>query len=217
MMSLRSLLALGAIAFALAVSSCSSNPFAPKRSATVAAIGLPVAAHTSDVVGFTVTALEDGSYLVRDQPVAEADLVARFKDARESSSPSVRPIIVADGRVSWGRVVHVLDLLRQAGNAQLAFQVSAASKPRAVASLEGDVAWSCAARERSLVAVPIVQVTVAPNGSASDATVLFDPGQGLGDAARACALAHRYRPARDPTGAPIPSVIDLRIAFSAAR
>lgn len=59
----------------------------------------------------------------------------------------------------------------------------------------------------------IVELTVEADGTVSRATVVDDPGYGLGAAARGCALRERLSPARDEDGRPVASVARYRIRF----
>ncbi len=82
----------------------------------------------------------------------------------------------------------------------------AASRARAVAL--DQAAWSCpwpaeADAEQVNERTVILRVTVRPDGRAADVDVLSDPGLGFGPAARACALATRFEPARDADGGPV--------------
>ncbi|HEU4410878.1 MAG TPA: energy transducer TonB [Polyangiaceae bacterium] len=52
------------------------------------------------------------------------------------------------------------------------------------------------------VAHVLLAVRVDPDGRARSVSVLSDPGEGFGAAARACALRQRYRPALDRDGKP---------------
>lgn len=63
-------------------------------------------------------------------------------------------------------------------------------------------------------ALVTVQITVRPDGTASSATILSDPGHGFGRAARACALAWRYQPAWDRSCNPILSSRPVAVRFT---
>src|SRR5262249_35098422 len=85
--------------------------------------------------------------------------------------------------------------------------------------LAGSASWNCpfppeADAEQIDQAVVGVQITVRPDGSASSATVVSDPGHGFGRAAKACALARRYQPALDRTGTPIVGSNLVNVRFS---
>lgn len=84
--------------------------------------------------------------------------------------------------------------------------VRAASRARAV-SLD-QAAWACpwpaeADAEQVNERTVILRVAVRPDGRAADVDLLSDPGLGFGPAARACALATRFEPARDADGRPV--------------
>jgi hypothetical protein len=48
-----------------------------------------------------------------------------------------------------------------------------------------------------------LRVTVEPDGTASNASILSDPGRGFGPAARTCVVGRRYAPALDRNGTPM--------------
>jgi protein TonB len=60
----------------------------------------------------------------------------------------------------------------------------------------------------------VLRVAVRADGSADRVDVVEDPGFGFGRAARQCALATRFEPARDPAGAPIAALSPpIRVHF----
>jgi periplasmic protein TonB len=88
------------------------------------------------------------------------------------------------------------------------------------AKLTGSSSWNCpfpaeADAEGVDDAVVTLQVSVSAEGKASGATVLSDPGHGFGRAARQCALARTYSPARDADGKPTAGKTPpIRVKFS---
>jgi protein TonB len=71
-----------------------------------------------------------------------------------------------------------------------------------------EAAWSCpwpaeADAQQVNEQTVVLRVSVRTDGRASRVDVLSDPGFGFGPAARSCALATRFEPARDPSGQPI--------------
>jgi TonB family protein len=85
--------------------------------------------------------------------------------------------------------------------------------------LRGGQAWNCAFPpeadvDKIDVAVVSLRVIVQPDGTTRDVEIVRDPGHGFGRAARACALAMRYTPARDLDGAPIlgTGIVNVRFA-----
>jgi protein TonB len=85
--------------------------------------------------------------------------------------------------------------------------------------LSGSATWNCpfppeADAEQIDQAVVGVQVTVLPDGSAKSASVVSDPGHGFGRMAKQCALARRYQPALDRSGAAILGSGLVNVRFS---
>jgi biopolymer transport protein ExbD len=85
---------------------------------------LPKAATGDEVQQvFAVSLLEDGATQVDGAPVqADADLLARAKSAL-ARDKELRAVVQADGSVAHRRVMHTLDVLRQAGLSRIAFAV----------------------------------------------------------------------------------------------
>ncbi len=65
-----------------------------------------------------------GALSLDAQPVTEAQLLARVRQQQQENR-DVRAIVAADPRVSHGRVVRVIDLVRQAGVSRFAIQTQA--------------------------------------------------------------------------------------------
>jgi biopolymer transport protein ExbD len=75
---------------------------------------------------FTVELRTDGTTHVNGKLVADdAALLATARGAI-AATPDLRAVIRADAAVTHGRVIHVLDLLKQAGISKIAFGVSPA-------------------------------------------------------------------------------------------
>jgi biopolymer transport protein ExbD len=88
-------------------------------------LDLPKAASGTDVqVVFSVELYASGDIMVDQKKLANDD--ALFPLAREghAKTPDLRAVIKADGTVQHQRVIHVLDLLKQAGIAKIAFGVT---------------------------------------------------------------------------------------------
>jgi biopolymer transport protein ExbD len=88
-------------------------------------LDLPKAASGGQVQSvFSIVLVADGSTQVDSKAVANDDAIfALAKDAGAKSS-ELRAVIKADTAVPHGRVIHVLDLLKQAGVTKIAFGVS---------------------------------------------------------------------------------------------
>ena len=85
-------------------------------------LDLPHAAHGDEVqVVLSVIVPVQGPMLVNGSPVTDdAGLTERARTAL-AADPTLRAVIQADGAVPHRRIVHVLDLLRGAGLARVAF------------------------------------------------------------------------------------------------
>ncbi len=81
-------------------------------------------------------------------------------------------------------------------------------------------AWSCpwpaeADAQQVNEQTVVLRATVRADGRAERVDVLADPGYGFGAAARLCALATRFEPARDPAGQTVTSLSPpIRVHFS---
>ena len=88
-------------------------------------LDLPKAASGGQVQSvFSIVLLADNSTQVDSKAVANDDAIfALAQDAAKKNS-ELRAVIKADSAVPHGRVIHVLDLLKQAGVTKIAFGVS---------------------------------------------------------------------------------------------
>lgn len=87
-------------------------------------LDLPKAATGSEVQQvFALSLRADGSTFVDGAPAPrDEDLLARARGALKAS-PELRAVVQADGTVPHRRVMHALDVLRQAGLSRVAFGV----------------------------------------------------------------------------------------------
>jgi len=79
--------------------------------------------------------------------------------------------------------------------------------------------WDCSSMFPASASTDTATVTIVarvrPDGRPDAITIVADPGQGFGAAARACALRQRYEPAEDPSGTPIlASTAPFRVRFT---
>lgn len=88
-------------------------------------LDLPKAATgTSDVqTVFSVVMATDGRVLVDSNEVANDDAILPLARNAQTAHPDLRVVIKADAAVTHGRVIHVLDLLKQAHVSKIAFGV----------------------------------------------------------------------------------------------
>jgi biopolymer transport protein ExbD len=89
-------------------------------------LDLPKAATgTSDVqVVFSIVLVADGRALADGKPIASDDAILQLARDVQAQHPDVRAVIKADAAVTHGRVIHVLDLLKQAHVNKIAFGVT---------------------------------------------------------------------------------------------
>jgi biopolymer transport protein ExbD len=95
---------------------------------------LPKAATGEQVqLVFSVELTEGGKIFVDSKEVADDDSVGIMARESKVKNPDLRAVIRADAKVPHGRVIHVLDLLKQADLTKIAFAVSP-SNPGAAAA-----------------------------------------------------------------------------------
>lgn len=86
---------------------------------------LPKAASGSEVqTVFSIVLAADGTTQVDSKNVQNDDAVFPLAKSAEEKNKELRAVIKADQAVPHGRVIHVLDLLKQAGVQKIAFGVS---------------------------------------------------------------------------------------------
>ena len=96
-------------------------------------LDLPKAATgTSDVqVVFSIVMAADGRALVDGKAIANDDAILQLARDAAAQHSDLRAVIKADAAVTHGRVIHVLDLLKQAQVAKIAFGVQPVSNGEA--------------------------------------------------------------------------------------
>jgi biopolymer transport protein ExbD len=88
-------------------------------------LDLPKAASGSDIqTVFSIVLASDGTTQIDSKTVPGDDAILAQARAAREKNPELRAIIKADAAVPHGRVIHVLDLLKQAQVAKIAFGVS---------------------------------------------------------------------------------------------
>jgi biopolymer transport protein ExbD len=96
---------------------------------------LPKAASGEEVQNvFSVELTMDGKTRVDSQGVASDDSIADLAKQARAKNKDVRAVIRADKKVEHGRVIRVLDILKQAGVAKIAFAVAPTARDEAVPS-----------------------------------------------------------------------------------
>jgi biopolymer transport protein ExbD len=89
-------------------------------------LDLPKAATgTSDVqVIFSIVLAADGRAMVDAKSIPTDDAILQLARDAQAQHPDLRAVIKADSAVTHGRVIHVLDLLKQAHVNKIAFGVT---------------------------------------------------------------------------------------------
>ncbi|HKQ68744.1 MAG TPA: biopolymer transporter ExbD [Polyangiaceae bacterium] len=88
-------------------------------------LDLPKAASGTDVqVVFSVELYANGEMAVDQNKVASDEALLPLAREGHQKSADLRAVIKADGTVQHQRVIHVLDLLKQAGISKIAFGVT---------------------------------------------------------------------------------------------
>ena len=88
-------------------------------------LDLPKAASGTEVqVVFSVVLAADGTTQVDSRTVPNDDAILLPAREAHAKNNELRAVIKADSAVPHGRVIHVLDLLKQAGVAKIAFGVT---------------------------------------------------------------------------------------------
>ncbi|HEY4103573.1 MAG TPA: biopolymer transporter ExbD [Polyangiaceae bacterium] len=75
---------------------------------------------------FSVELTVDGKTRVDSNDLPNDEAITGLAKAAKVKTPDLRAVIRADRKVEHGRVIHVLDLLKRAGVAKIAFAVSPA-------------------------------------------------------------------------------------------
>jgi biopolymer transport protein ExbD len=93
---------------------------------------LPKAASGEEVQNvFSVELTMDGRTRVDSVGVPSDDSISELAKQAKGKNKDVRAVIRADKKVEHGRVIRVLDLLKQAGVAKIAFAVAPAAREEA--------------------------------------------------------------------------------------
>jgi biopolymer transport protein ExbD len=96
---------------------------------------LPKAASGEEVQNvFSVELSADGKTRVDSMGVAGDDAISELAKQAKAKNKEIRAVIRADKKVEHGRVIRVLDLLKQAGVAKIAFAVAPTAREEAAPS-----------------------------------------------------------------------------------
>jgi biopolymer transport protein ExbD len=82
---------------------------------------------------FSVELAADGRTRVDSENVKDDEAIGGLAKAARGRNKDLRAVIRADSKVEHGRVIHVLDLLKRAGVAKIAFAVAPGTKKEGTA------------------------------------------------------------------------------------
>ncbi len=86
---------------------------------------------------FSVELSIDGKARVDSNVIANDEAITPLAKDAKAKNKDLRAVIRADRKVEHGRVIHVLDLLKRAGVAKIAFAVSPVAEPTPVEAAPG--------------------------------------------------------------------------------
>jgi biopolymer transport protein ExbD len=88
-------------------------------------LDLPRPTGTSDVqVVLSIVLAADGQATVDSQPIANDEAILQLAGDAQARHSDLRAVVNADAAVTHGRVIHVLDLLKQARVSKITFGTS---------------------------------------------------------------------------------------------
>ena len=160
-----------------------------------------------------------GHILAADKKADDPPELPGFVDGTSDSDFGARSAAGTSDKPTMARNASLAGVPGGKGTAgPVASAAPAEDKSRPV-GLGGSASWNCpfppeADADQIDQAVVGVQVTVRPDGSAQAAQVVSDPGHGFGRMAKQCALAKRYQPALDRSGAAILGSGLVNVRFS---
>lgn len=171
---------------------------------------------------FRIEVAKDGGLSIEGSALKNPSELAERARASAKNRPDLLVVVTAESDTPFGVVYNAYEIAKTAGfrNVTIAHgrvATAASAKPQqSVPMLVSGDTFTCE------VTKPVddlknksafVAIHVGPDGAAQTVDILEDPGSGLGDAARTCALAQKYRPAVDASGKPITGVKKLRMFF----
>jgi hypothetical protein len=185
----------------------------------------PVIVHQTGPAATTSTGAPAPSALsIEGTPVKNGGELAERARTSAATRPDLLVIVTAESDTPYGLVYNAYETAKGAGFknvtiAQGRVATAASAKPQqSIPMLASGDTFPCEVskhvddlKNKSA----FIAIHVGPDGVAQTVDVLEDPGSGLGDAARVCAMAQKYRPAVDASGKPITGVKKLRIFFQA--
>lgn len=218
-----------AVALALVTIGCGAAPKCPDPppalpvQSTVEAPAPPAPNRAPPGV-FHIEVSKNGALSIEGSPIDGPSELGERARISAKERPDLLVIVAAEMDTPFGTVLNAYRIAKNAG-----FQSVTIAEPRgkvaspatatpqqSVPQLVNGDAFKCAIDRRieNLQAKSaFIAIHVGPDGVAQTVDILEDPGDGLGEAARTCALAQQYRPALDASGKPTTGTKKLRLFF----
>lgn len=171
---------------------------------------------------FKIEVAKDGSLSIEGAALRGPSELAERARASAKDRPDLLVVVVAESDTPYGLVYNAYETAKGAGFKNVTIgqgrvaTTATAQAQRSIPQLVNGDAFPCEVhnhiddlKNKSA----FIAIHVGPDGVAQTVDVLEDPGSGLGDTARQCAMAQKYRPAVDAKGQPTTGVKKLRIFF----
>lgn len=219
---------LALLAFALlATAACASDPKCPPpypgATSAPSAQEPTVKAAEPPAGVFHIEVARDGTLSIEGAHVADTRELGERARASAKQRPDLLVIVAADLQTPFAYVLSAHDIAKQSGfqrvtisEGRIPAQPATAPAQRSVPALVAGDSFKCSITQqvdRLEEKSAFIAIHVGPDGVAQTVEILEDPGSGLGEAARICALNQTYRPALDAKGQPTVGVKKLRLFF----
>jgi biopolymer transport protein ExbD len=172
---------------------------------------------------FRIEVAKDGAFSIEGTAVSSPNELAERARTSAKERPDLLVIITSEADTPYGKVQAAYDIAKNAGFnrfslAQGKVTQAASAKPQQSVPMlaSGSDSFKCEVHQHVddlQRKSAFIAIHVGPDGVAQTVDILEDPGSGLGEAARTCAMAQTYRPAVDATGKPTTGVKKLRLFF----
>jgi biopolymer transport protein ExbD len=177
----------------------------------------------SDAI-FRVQVAKDGAVSIEGQRLSEPRELADRVRTSAKVRPDLSVLVLGERETPYGYILTAIDAIRHGGVHRISFAQDtapstgplAAPRPKSVPTLEAGSSWKCSIQGgvKDLEKLSaFVAIYVGPDGVPQTVDILEDPGQGLGESAKRCALAQKFKPALDASGKPTVGVSKVRVSF----
>lgn len=191
---------------------------------TSTGVAAPTAPNKAPPGVFRIEVAKNGSLSIEGTPVNGPSELGERARASAKERPDLLVVVAAEMDTPFGTVLNAYEIAKSAGFHNVILgqprgkvpQTASATPQQSIPQLASGDSFKCATERRieNLQAKSaFIAIHVGPDGVAQTVDILEDPGDGLGEAARVCAMAQQYRPAVDASGKPTVGVKKLRLFF----